>query len=187
MIAVLADFTLRAACQQAKRWRDQGSAVARVAINFSALQFADHTLVEKIAAVLAEEGLPASAIEVEITETASMANPDMTITILEKLKRLGTAIAIDDFGTGYSSLAYLRSFPIDRVKIDRAFVNGLDTNPDDVELVRAVISMSRAMGLETLAEGVETAGQSQILRDLGCDMAQGYLFGRPSLADPETT
>lgn len=179
LIHSLGDFTLRESCRQARLWREGGSPIQRVAINISAAQFNDPALVEKIAAALAAEGLPPEAIEVEMTETAAMANPDQTIRTLTALKELGLEIAIDDFGTGYSSLAYLRNFPINRVKIDRAFVINLETNPSDVELVRAIISLSKSLNLDTLAEGVETERQSAILRSLGCDMAQGYLFGRP--------
>lgn len=182
LIHELGDLTLRQSCRQMRVWRDAGSDVRRIAVNISALQFTDPHLVAKIAAALAAENLPADAIEIEITETAVMADADRTVAILTELKALGVEIAIDDFGTGYSSLAYLRHFPVNRIKIDRAFIAGIETDKADVELVRAVISLAKALNLDTLAEGVETEGQRTLLRQLGCGMGQGFLFGRPALA-----
>jgi EAL domain-containing protein (putative c-di-GMP-specific phosphodiesterase class I) len=109
-----------------------------------------------------------------------MADAGRAVAILNELNDLGVEIAIDDFGTGYSSLAYLRHFPVDRIKIDRAFIAGIETDNADVELVRSVVSLARALDLDTLAEGVETEGQSTLLKALGCGMAQGYFFGRPA-------
>jgi diguanylate cyclase (GGDEF)-like protein/PAS domain S-box-containing protein len=180
LIQTLGDFTLRQACRQARLWRDAGSPIRRVAINVSAIQFADPSLVAKIREALRAEDLPPDAIEVEITETAAMADAGRAVGILNELNDLGVEIAIDDFGTGYSSLAYLRHFPVDRIKIDRAFIAGIETDNADVELVRSVVSLARALDLDTLAEGVETEGQSTLLKALGCGMAQGYFFGRPA-------
>lgn len=182
LIHELGELTLRESCRQARLWRDAGMPARRIAVNISALQFTDPQLAAKIAAALAAEDLPADAIEIEITETAVMADADRTIAILDELNALGVEIAIDDFGTGYSSLAYLRHFPVDRIKIDRAFVAGIETDTADVELVRAVVSLARALDLDTLAEGVETDGQRALLHELGCGMGQGFLFGRPARA-----
>jgi len=166
-----------------KRWRDAGSPVGMVAVNLSPRQFRDPTLVELVRSSLAETGLTAACLELEITEGALMDGGEETIDKLARLKALGVHLAIDDFGTGYSSLAYLKRFPVDKLKVDQAFVRGIQSNPIDREIVAAVIALGKALGLEVLAEGIETEEQYSYLKALGCDTAQGYLVGRPAPAD----
>jgi EAL domain-containing protein (putative c-di-GMP-specific phosphodiesterase class I) len=179
LMGSLGAFSLMRAMEQMQRWRAEGHSVERVAVNVSAKQFQDPRLADSIAAMLADSGISPVLLEIEVTETAAMENAEDAIRSLKTLKDLGVAIAIDDFGTGYSSLAYLRKFPIDRIKIDRAFVRNLETEQGDVEIVKAIISLAKTMKVSVLAEGVETKGQWDLLRRLGCDHAQGYLFGRP--------
>ena len=175
-------WVLGAACRQIRAWRDTGLHVPRCAINLSARQFVTDTLVEDVARALAAHGLEAGALEVEITESVLMADPQRANRTLLGLHELGVRIAIDDFGTGYSSLAYLKRFPAQTVKIDRSFVSGLPDDRDDAAITQAVIAMAHSLGLEVVAEGVETQAQLEHLRGLGCDEAQGYLIGRPMAA-----
>lgn len=183
LIQPLGRFTIEYAIRQMAEWIRSGAGIERIAINVSPRQFADPQLVAIISALLDETGLSPKAIEIEVTETTAMHDAEEAIKLLRRFKDLGVLIAIDDFGTGYSSLAYLRRFPIDRIKIDRAFVNHLETQPDDVEIVKAIISLAQTMKLSVLAEGIETEGQRSILTGLGCQLAQGYLFGKPRPAD----
>ncbi len=183
LIQPLGRFTIEHAIRQMASWTKSGAGVERIAINVSPRQFVDPQLVDTMSALLDETGLPPTAIEIEVTETTAMHDAEEAIKLLRRFKDLGVLIAIDDFGTGYSSLAYLRRFPIDRIKIDRAFVNHLETQSDDVEIVKAIISLAQAMKLSVLAEGIETEGQRTILAGLGCELAQGYLFGKPKPAN----
>jgi EAL domain-containing protein (putative c-di-GMP-specific phosphodiesterase class I) len=152
-------------------------------VNLSARQIAQPNIVDLVIAAMDEGGVEPSALCLEITETALMDDPDASLTVLSDLRALGVQLAIDDFGTGYSSLAYLKRFPVDVLKIDRSFVDGLGDDPEDTAIVTAIISMSRALGVDVVAEGVETRRQLEELRRLGCDRAQGYLFSRA--APPE--
>jgi diguanylate cyclase (GGDEF)-like protein len=179
LMGTLGAFALLRSIEQMRRWQEEGRKLDRVAVNVSAKQFSDPALADMISHMLAENGVSPTLLEIEVTETAAMNNAEDAIRSLKTLKDLGIAIAIDDFGTGYSSLAYLRRFPIDRIKIDRAFVGNLETEQSDVEIVKAIISLAKSMRLSVLAEGVETAGQWELLKRLGCDHAQGFLFGRP--------
>jgi diguanylate cyclase (GGDEF)-like protein len=182
LMGSLGAFSLLRSIEQMRRWQAEGRSLERVAVNVSAKQFQDPALADSIAHMLAENGISPTLLEIEVTETAAMENAEDAIRALKTLKDLGVAIAIDDFGTGYSSLAYLRRFPIDRIKIDRAFIHNLETEESDVEIVKAIISLAKTMRLSVLAEGVETKGQWELLRRLGCDCAQGFLFGRPKPA-----
>jgi len=173
---------LGAACRQIRTWRDAGLHVPRCAINLSARQFVTDTLVEDVTRALDTHGLEAGALEVEITESVLMADPQRANRTLLGLHELGVRIAIDDFGTGYSSLAYLKRFPAQAVKIDRSFVSGLPLDRDDAAITQAVIAMAHSLGLEVVAEGVETQAQLDYLRGLSCDEVQGYLIGRPMAA-----
>jgi EAL domain-containing protein (putative c-di-GMP-specific phosphodiesterase class I) len=148
-------------------------------VNLSALQFAQHRLAEDVAETLTSSGLPASQLCLEITETVLMSDTVGTVSTLNELHDLGVAVAIDDFGTGYSSLSYLKRFPIDVVKLDRAFIEGLVTDAVDVEIASAVIRLTEALHMSTVAEGVETDSQRQMLVKLGCPFIQGYLTSRP--------
>ena len=151
-------------------------------MNLSALQFAQHRLAEDVAETLTATGLPASQLCLEITETVLMSDTVGTVTTLDELHDLGVAVAIDDFGTGYSSLSYLKRFAIDVVKLDRTFIEGLVTDAVDVEIASAVIRLTEALHMSTVAEGVETDSQRQMLVKLGCPFIQGYLTSRPLAA-----
>ena len=179
LILPLGTWVLRAACRQMRQWRDDGIAMPRVAVNLSARQFQQHDLVASVRSALAESGLDGSLLELEITETTAMQNAEATAAILRSLRDLGVGISIDDFGTGYSSLNYLKRFPINAVKIDRAFVSDAPTDESDAAIVSAVIGMARSLKLRVVAEGLETEEQLTFLRRLGCDEAQGYYFSRP--------
>ncbi len=175
LILQLGEWALLQACRTAATWPDD----IKIAVNLSPVQFSSHNLVETIERTLSETGLAPQRLELEITERIFMDSSEGTLAILRRLKDLGIRIAMDDFGTGYSSLSYLRSFPFDKIKIDRAFVSDLAVHTDHVVIVQAVISIARALGMTTTAEGVETDGQYQFLKALGCDEVQGYLFSPP--------
>jgi diguanylate cyclase (GGDEF)-like protein/PAS domain S-box-containing protein len=185
LILPIGRWVLETACRQASIWRaDSEIGIDLVmAVNLSPRQFRHPRLVQDVGQVLAESGLDASGLEVEITEGTAMGDADATVKTLEHLKAIGIRLAIDDFGTGYSSLGYLKRFPIDVLKVDRSFVAGLPANRGDAAIVRAVVGLSRALGLKAVAEGVETPEQLAELRGLGCDQGQGYLFGRPSATE----
>jgi diguanylate cyclase (GGDEF)-like protein/PAS domain S-box-containing protein len=174
---------LRDACHQVKLWRAQGLAPVKVAVNLSAHQFRQPDLVESIARILEEAEVPAELIELELTESAVMRNADAAVQTLIKLHNTGLSIAIDDFGTGYSSLSYLKKFPLDRLKIDRSFVQDLGTNQAGEEIVGAIIAMAHSLKMSVIAEGVETTQQLDMLRDLHCDEIQGFYFSRPVPAE----
>ena len=178
VILPLGRWVLGQACQQARRWHDRGHALV-VSVNLSAREFQQRDLVASIAAILGDADLAPEYLRLEITERLAMRDAPATAATLAALRRLGVQVAIDDFGTGYSSLAYLKRFPVDVLKIDRVFVAGLDTNAEDVAIVRAMVSLARTLGLAVTAEGVETAAQAAQLRALGATHAQGYFFSRP--------
>lgn len=178
LILPLGQWVLTEATRQAAQWRKEGHAM-RIAVNLSARQFEQRDLLGSVELALAQSGLPPDALEIEITESVLMAQGDNVVGTLNALKNLGVRLAVDDFGTGYSSLAYLRHFAVDVLKIDRTFVRGLACAEVDVAIVRAVIDLAHAIGLEVVAEGVETAEQRAILAGLGCDILQGYLISRP--------
>ncbi|MCJ2107486.1 EAL domain-containing protein [Methylobacterium sp. E-041] len=180
--ARIGDWVLRTACAQARAWRDGGLPSFRIGVNLCVAQFRRGDLVERVASVLTETGLPASALELEITETIILRNDPGVVTALRDLRRLDVGIAFDDYGTGYASLSLLKRFPLTRLKIDRSFVNGLCEDPRDAAVVRAVIKLSRSFNLEVIAEGIETDEQRRRLLAKGCQEAQGYLFGRPMAA-----
>jgi diguanylate cyclase (GGDEF)-like protein len=179
LIALLGKWAMREACRQTACWQQAGANDLRIAVNVAAHQFQQEDFVKMVADILAETLLPASSLELEITETSIMQNPEQVITILTELKALGVSIAIDDFGIGYSSLMYLKRFPIDRLKIDRMFVNDSTTDPDDAALVMTIITMAHNLRLNVMAEGVETEEQLKFLRLLKCDEGQGYFFSKP--------
>jgi EAL domain-containing protein (putative c-di-GMP-specific phosphodiesterase class I) len=162
-----------------RAWRDAGLPLDRMAVNLSARQFSHPDLLRRIAAILEETGLPARYLEVEVTESMVMRDPEATAGVLAKLKALGIAVSIDDFGTGYSSLSYLKRFPLDFLKIDQSFVRGIPSDADDAAIIAAIIAMAKSLKLKLIAEGVETGAQRDFLTVQGCDEAQGYLFARP--------
>ncbi|MFL6246001.1 MAG: EAL domain-containing protein [Thermoanaerobaculia bacterium] len=179
LILPLGEWVLRTACRQMKEWHDRGSGPMRIGVNLSARQFQQHDLVEMVRNTLEESNLGPSSLDLEITETTAMQNAEVTVETLHALRALGVGISIDDFGMGYSSLNYLKRFPLNAVKIDRAFVNDITSNNGDAAIVSAVIGMARSLRLRVVAEGVETAEQFAFLRSRECDEAQGYYFSRP--------
>jgi len=179
MILPIGTWVLREVCRQIKVWRELGLTGLRFAVNLSPRQFHDENLLGNIIGILREFDVPASALELEITEGSVMENPDAAVTLLNHLNQHGLSIAIDDFGTGYSSLGYLKRFPVSKLKIDRSFVMDIPGDPDDSAIAIAVIQLARTLGLKTVAEGVETAEQRQFLSDQGCDMLQGYWYSKP--------
>ena len=179
LIAPLGEWVLNAACAQMQRWRGAGGGLQSIAVNLSARQFVLQDVVAMVGAALQRSGLPAEALELEITESVLLEHGEAAIDTLERLRALGVRLSIDDFGTGYSSLSYLKRLPIDKLKIDRSFVSSLPDDGGGTEIVTAVIAMARALHLAVLAEGVETLAQRDFLTQLGCDYFQGYLFSRP--------
>jgi diguanylate cyclase (GGDEF)-like protein len=170
------------ACRQARTWQVAGRRLG-IKVNLSARQFAHPNLGGVVAEILAETGIDPATVYLEITETVLMEDVESTSTALAQLKSLGVSLTVDDFGTGYSSLAYLKRFPVDELKVDRAFVAGLLSDQEDSAIVAAVINLAHTLGLQSVAEGVETAEQLAKLRELGCDIGQGYYFGRPLPAE----
>jgi EAL domain-containing protein (putative c-di-GMP-specific phosphodiesterase class I) len=169
----------RAACEQLKAWRNSGLGGLRMAVNLSPRQFRQPDLTRRIAAMLRDSGLSGELLELEITEGSVMQDPQASVRMLQELKDMKIVISIDDFGTGYSSLNYLKRFPIDCLKIDRAFVHDIHRNPADVAIVRAIIALAKGLNLAVIAEGVETAEQGTMLRLFGCEEAQGFFFSQP--------
>jgi len=183
LIVSLGDWVTETACHDVARWCERTGEPLKVAVNFSARQFHQSHLAHKIGDIIARTGLPHDALEIEITESVAMNDAEQTRTIMADLKRAGIGISVDDFGTGYSSLGYLRRFPLDAIKIDKSFVRDIMTEPDDATIVRTVIGMAHSLGLEVVAEGVETEDQLRFLAEQGCDRAQGYLFSKPVPAE----
>ena len=179
LIVPIGHWVLETACKQARLWTQAGFPDLKVAINLSVRQFRDAGLLMKVIEAINASGLPAANLELEITESGLMSDLDRAIDLLQDLKQLGITIAIDDFGTGYSSLSYLKRLPIDLLKIDRSFIAGLSENADDRAICQAIVSMAASLELETVAEGVETEGQFECLRQIGCHEVQGFFFARP--------
>ena len=179
LIVPIGEWVLRTACTQIRRWLDAGLPAVPVGINLSARQFRQQDLGTFIAQTIRDTDILAEYVELEITEGTMMENTDSAVATLHMLKELGLHLAIDDFGTGYSSLSYLKRFPLDRLKIDRSFVQDIITNTDDAAIARAIIAMAHSLNLKVIAEGVETEEQLSYLRAHGCDEIQGYYFSRP--------
>jgi diguanylate cyclase (GGDEF)-like protein len=179
LIVQLGEWALMEACRNAAKWPND----MKIAVNLSPVQFTAPNLFEVIEQTLAETGLAPHRLELEITERIFMENTENTLATLRRIKALGVRIALDDFGTGYSSLSYLRSFPFDKIKVDRAFVSDLSERNEHIVIVQAVVSIARALGMTTTAEGVETEAQHEFLAALGCDEVQGYLFSAPVPVD----
>ncbi|QNA97958.1 EAL domain-containing protein [Massilia sp. Se16.2.3] len=179
MIVPLGDWVLGQAMALLAEWRREGLDDIRLAVNLSARQFSGASLLSRLDELVAYHGIDPAMMELEITETAAMRDPESTREQLRQLRARGFKLAIDDFGTGYSSLAYLKLFAIDRIKIDRGFVKDIEHNPNDAVIVAATIGLAHSLGLAVVAEGVETHAQWGFLRDKHGDEAQGYLFARP--------
>ena len=180
LIHALGEHVLRTACKSVARWRESTGVPLTIAVNMSALQLADHGCVALVARVLAEVGLPPSALELEITESVLMLDVEQSLRRLAELRALGVRVAVDDFGTGYSSLAYLRDLPVDVLKIDRSFTSRL---PGDQPMFAFIVELARAIGATTVVEGVETDEELRLVTELGCDEAQGYFLSRPLAQD----
>jgi diguanylate cyclase (GGDEF)-like protein len=179
LIVEIGNWVLRSACAQASAWRRELGIQPRVAVNLSIRQFYQKDLLRTIEDALADAGLAPDALELEITESIAMSGIDVVERLLAGIRALGVELAIDDFGTGYSSLAYLKRFPVQCLKIDRAFVHDLGVDADSAAIVRAIVALGHGLNMRIVAEGVETGTQLALLRELGCDEGQGYLFARP--------
>ena len=179
MITAIGDWVLREACRQLKLWQQRGIGHIRMSINLSSGQFLDQTLPARIQELLAENGLSAGLLDLEVTESMSMASPDESISVMNTLRRSGLTLSIDDFGTGYSSLAYLKLLPINTLKIDRSFVKDIEADPNDADICDVTVLLAHKLGLEVVAEGVETEAQLKFLRSIGCEKIQGYLISQP--------
>lgn len=186
LIRAIGQWVLQTACSQSRVWQSSGFPSLRVAVNLSARQFQEPQLIDLIAQVLAETHLNPGCLELEITETTAMQNVDFTTAMLQTLHAMGVRITMDDFGSGYSSLSYLKTFPLNSIKIDRSFIQTLATETKDAAIVHAVIALGRGLNLTVVAEGVETQEQLQLLRSCDCDQMQGYLFSHPMTADAAT-
>jgi len=183
MIISLGDWILTHACIQAHQWYTEGIFDGKISVNVSGVQMEHGNILESIHKALYISKLPARMLELEITESILMTNPEHWISILEQIKQLGISIAIDDFGTGYSSLAYLRHFSLDKLKIDKSFVDDLPENEDARSIAKTIIALAKSLGLQTLAEGIETKEQETYLKSIGCTYAQGYLYAKPLFSE----
>ena len=183
LIIPIGSWVLRQACMQVKRWREVHGQDYILAVNLSPQQFHQPDLLKVIATILSETGFPPSALELEITESSLMHNVKEVTATLHQLVDLGVRLAIDDFGTGYSSLSYLRHFPVHKLKIDQSFVRDIGVDERGMGIISTIISLSATLGLQVIAEGVETDAQKQELMQQGCHFLQGYLFSRPLAAD----
>ncbi|MDP6952238.1 MAG: EAL domain-containing protein [Alphaproteobacteria bacterium] len=184
LVVEIGELALRCACRQARDWMAQGLPPMRVAVNISPRQFRSSRLVESVAEALSESGIPPHLLELEITESMMLDEIESTKERLAGLHALGVELTIDDFGTGYSCLAYLKHFPVQRLKIDKSFVDGVTEDADTAAIVEAVVSLGHSLRMRVLAEGIETHDQQARLLALGCDEVQGYYFGKP--VPPET-
>lgn len=183
LIVPVGAWVLQDACRQLAIWHGRGHRHLAVAVNLSGRQLSDPTLVATVRETLARTGLPAEALELELTESMLMQDAPAVESLLGEFRRMGLTLSVDDFGTGYSSLAYLKRFPLNTLKVDRSFVRDIDANADDASITRAVIQMAHELSLKVVAEGVETEAQIRLLAEAGCDQIQGYYFARPLPAD----
>jgi diguanylate cyclase (GGDEF)-like protein/PAS domain S-box-containing protein len=189
LIVQIGSLVLEQACRQAKEWQEQPSTDTslKMSVNISARQLQrPNELLNELVQILEKSGLAPGSLVLEITESMLMGNAEHNVDLLRRLKALGVGIAVDDFGTGYSNLAYLKRFPVDLLKVDKSFVDGLEENSEDTAIVEAVIGLARAMGMQAIAEGIETTGQADLLRALGCELGQGYYFSEPLPAHEAT-
>lgn len=182
LIVPLGEWILKEACQQAREWHRQGLHPLCVAVNVSARQFHEGNILELVVNALSEADLEPQLLEIEVTESSIMRNPEAALTTLGKLQDLGVKVALDDFGTGYSSLSYLKYFKVDHLKIDRSFIKDIPEDKDDMAITAAVIAMCKKLNMHVIAEGIETQEQYDFLRQEACDFVQGYLLHRPMAA-----
>jgi diguanylate cyclase len=176
LLDAIGEWVLFEACRQGRIWQQDGPRALRVAVNLAPSQFRLVDLVDQIRRALEASRLDPALLEIELTETAVMSDAEESVHILEAISRMGVLVSVDDFGTGYSSMSYLRRFPIDKLKIDRCFVEQMTARPEDASIVGAIISLAHSLRLKVIAEGVETPEQLQLLADLGCDQYQGFYF-----------
>ncbi len=179
MILPIGEWVLREACLQLKRWHHAGFGHLTMAVNLSAEQFSQENLVQCVGSALRDAGIPPQSLELELTESAVMRDSERSVRLLGEIVALGVRISVDDFGTGYSSLSYLRRLPLHTLKIDRSFIRDVESSRDDAEIVRAIVSLAHSLELEVTAEGVETGGQYDFVKTLGCEQYQGYLCSAP--------
>jgi EAL domain-containing protein (putative c-di-GMP-specific phosphodiesterase class I) len=179
LILPIGEWVLRTAVQQLKAWLDGGMAPITLSVNLSSVQFRHADLPELVTSILNEAQLPAHLLELELTEGVAMTDPLGAVAVMNNLHERGVRMSIDDFGTGYSSLSYLKKFRVYKVKIDQSFVHDITEDSDDKAIVSAIISMATSLGMQTIAEGVETEGQLEFLKAEGCTEVQGYYFSRP--------
>ena len=182
LILPLGAWVLQEACRQGQRWQQEGLDGLHIAVNLSALQFQRPELRAELVDLLSTSGLAPGSLILEITESVVMEEAEAAVSLMREIHCLGVALSLDDFGQGYSSLSYLKRFPLDSVKIDKTFIDGVVANAEDRAIVRSVVAMARALGITTTAEGIETQDQLDCVRRLGVDVAQGYLFSRPVAA-----
>ncbi|PHR53941.1 MAG: GGDEF domain-containing protein [Arcobacter sp.] len=176
-------YVLEEACKDMKSWLDKGYPLNNISVNLSVKEIRQESFIQGVKDILKSTGLDASYLEFEVTETIIMKEAEYAFKTLNKLRTLGITLSIDDFGTGYSSLAYLKKLPINKIKIDKSFIDDIARNESDVEITKAIIAMSHSLRLNVLAEGVETAAQLQVLKELNCEKYQGYYFSKPISAD----
>lgn len=183
LILPIGEWVLRQVARQAKCWMQSGLAPLIMAVNLSVVQFRHPDLPRLVTRILEEEGLPPEYLELELTESVAMHDPQGAIAMMNNLHERGVRMSIDDFGTGFSSLSHLKKFKVYKLKIDQSFVRDISTDSEDKAIVGAIINMTKSLGLQTIAEGVETAGQLAYLREQGCDEIQGYYYSKPLPAD----
>jgi EAL domain-containing protein (putative c-di-GMP-specific phosphodiesterase class I) len=179
LINEVGEWVLQTACEQVRRWHAMDLEPMRIGVNVSAQQFEDPMLIDKIRSALKETKLPPEFLEIELTESCLMSDPGEAGALLRELREVGVRIAIDDFGTGYSSLTYLHDFPLNALKIDKNFVQSVESNDRGGPIANMIVGLGKNLGLDVIGEGVETEGQLEYLRNQGCDIAQGYLYARP--------
>ena len=179
LIERMGEFVLFRACAQLREWQERGLSGITMSVNLSALQLLREELTQRLCEILAELDMDPRHLELELTESVLMEHPERAIHTLDRLHALGVTIAIDDFGTGYSSLSYLKRLPIDTLKIDRSFVGDITTDPDDEAITKTIITMAHSLGLDVVAEGVETLEQLEYLHEQGCDAIQGHWLSPP--------